>query len=76
MTRESGSDAFSRFPACMVDEGAVDARAAEAIESVEYTELPFHFEPARGIRNGVMIGAGAWIVILAAVALTRSVFFG
>lgn len=53
-----------------------DALAAEAIEGVDCTELPFHFGPARGIFNAVVIGAGAWTIILAAVALTRAIFFG
>ena len=75
MRLESRSNAFSRSAARTADEGAIDARAAEAIELVERTELSFHFGPARGILNAVVIGAGAWIIIFAAVALTRSVFF-
>ena len=53
-----------------------DARAPEPTEGVEFTELPFHVGPARGIFNAVVIGAGAWTIILAAVALTRAIFFG
>ena len=53
-----------------------DAHAVEAIESVEDKELSFHFGPARGILNAVAIGAGAWMVILGAVALARAIFFG
>lgn len=53
-----------------------DARAAEGIEGVDCTELPFHVGPARGIFNAVVIGTGAWTIILAAVALTRAIFFG
>ena len=55
---------------------ALDTRAAEAIELVELTEVSFHFGPARGIFNAVVIGAGVWLLIFAAVALTRSIFFG
>jgi hypothetical protein len=75
MTFESRSRASSRSTARAAEESAAHARAFEAIESVERTELPFHFAPARGILNAVVIGAGAWIIIFAAVTLTRSVFF-
>jgi hypothetical protein len=51
-------------------------RAAEAIEWVDCRDLPSHFGPARGILNAVAIGAGAWMLILAAVALTRAILFG
>ena len=53
-----------------------DARATEAIDSVEGKELSFHFGPARGIINAVAIGAGTWMIILGTVALTRAIFFG
>jgi hypothetical protein len=53
-----------------------DAHAAEAIESVEDKEFSFHFGPARGILNAVVIGAGTWVIILGTVALTRAIFFG
>jgi hypothetical protein len=54
----------------------VNARTAEASESVEHAEPPFHRGPARGILIGVMIGAGAWGIIFAAVASARAIFFG
>ncbi len=76
MTFEPRSDASLRSRARIADERMIDAWAAEAIESVEYSEFSFHFGPARGILNAVAIGAGAWILILGAVALTRAVFFG
>jgi hypothetical protein len=53
-----------------------DAQAAEAIDSVEGGEVSLRFGPARGILNAVVIGVGAWMIILGAVALTRSIFFG
>ena len=53
-----------------------DARASEAIESVEGKEFSFHFGPARGILNAVAIGAGTWMIILGAVALARAILFG
>ena len=76
MTLEPRSNASSHSAARMADERMIDAWAAEAIESVESSELSSHFGPARGILNAVAIGAGAWILILGAVVLTRSVFFG
>jgi hypothetical protein len=48
----------------------------EAMEGADFTEFPVYFGPARGIFNAVVIGAGAWTIILAAVALTRAIFFG
>jgi hypothetical protein len=54
----------------------VDALAAEAIEVADFTESPFYIGPARGIFNAVVIGTGAWTIILAGVALTRAFFFG
>jgi hypothetical protein len=53
-----------------------DLLAAEAIEFVDATEIPFHFGPARGVLTAMIIGAGAWSLIFAAVALTRAIFFG
>ena len=53
-----------------------DARAEEAIESVECSEVSLHFCPVRGILNAVVIGAGAWMIILGAAALARAIFFG
>jgi hypothetical protein len=53
-----------------------DGLAAEAIELVDATEFPFDFGPARGILNAVVIGTGAWMIIFAAVALIRAIFFG
>jgi hypothetical protein len=76
MTLEPRSDVSLRSAARLADERMIDAWAAEAIESVEYSEPSFHPEAARGILNAVVIGAGAWILILGAVVLTRSVFFG
>jgi hypothetical protein len=52
----------------------LDALAAEAIESVESTEFAFHFAPARGIVNALVIGAGVWTIVFAAVALARAIF--
>jgi len=54
----------------------LDALAAEAIELVDATDFPYPFRPARGILNAVVIGTGAWMIIFAAVALTRAIFFG
>jgi hypothetical protein len=57
----------------------VEAKAMEAVEAVEgvdFTELPVYVCPARGIFNAVVIGAGAWTIILTAFALTRGIFFG
>ena len=76
MALEARSDASLHSTARLADERMIDAWAAEAIESVEYPEHTFQFWPARGILNAVAIGAGAWILILGAVALTRAVFFG
>ena len=53
-----------------------DGCAEETIDSVEGKEFSFHFGPARGIINAVAIGAGTWMIILGAVALTRAIFFG
>jgi len=53
-----------------------DARAKDAIEPVEGGELSCHFGPARGILSAMVMGAGAWMIILAAAALARAVFFG
>jgi hypothetical protein len=50
--------------------------AAEARESDQGTELSFPFGPVRGILNAVVIGAGAWMIILGAVALARAIFSG
>jgi hypothetical protein len=64
-------------PATYVEQAELpDALAAEAIERVDTTEVYVHFGPARGIINAVAIGAGAWTIILAAVALARAIFFG
>jgi hypothetical protein len=76
MMLERRSDASSHSAARMAEERMIDAWAAEAIESVEYSEPSFHPGAARGILNAVVIGAGAWILILGAVVLTRSVLFG
>ena len=53
-----------------------DARAREATEPVEGREFPYHFGPARGILSAMVMGAGAWMIILGAAALARAVFFG
>jgi hypothetical protein len=64
-------------PAQPIEEAELlDLLAAEAIARVDATEASFHFGPARGIINAVAIGAGAWTIIFAAVALTRAIFFG
>lgn len=55
---------------------APDAQASKAVESAENRELAFQFSPARGILNAVVIGAGAWVIILGTAALTRAIFFG
>jgi len=53
-----------------------DARARQAVEPVEGSEFPYHFGPARGILSAMVMGAGAWMIILGAVALTRAILFG
>ena len=53
-----------------------NARAAEAIESVEGSEVSGQFCPVRGILNAVVIGAGAWMIILGTAAFARAIFFG
>ena len=53
-----------------------DARAREATEPVEDREFSCHFGPARGILSAMVMGAGAWVIILGAAALARAVFFG
>lgn len=64
-------------PAQLIEEAELlDLLAAEAIELVDANEASSHFGPARGIINAVAIGAGAWTIIFAAVALTRAIFFG
>ena len=55
---------------------APDAHTSKAVESTESRELAFQFSPARGILNAVVIGAGAWVIILGAAALARAIFFG
>ena len=76
MSLESRVDVSSRSGVRTMGRVIADARVEEAIESVERAELPLHFEPVRGILNAVAIGAGAWIIIFAAVALTRSIVLG
>ena len=53
-----------------------DTRAQEAIDSVEGSEVSLQFCPVRGILNAVVIGAGAWMIILGTAALARAIFFG
>ena len=50
--------------------------AVEALESDQGAEISFQSGPVRGILNAVVIGAGAWMIILAAAALARAIFFG
>jgi hypothetical protein len=50
-----------------------DARTAN--EPVEGREFSCHFGPARGILSAMVMGAGAWVIILGAAALARAVFF-
>jgi len=50
--------------------------AAEVREPDQGTELSFQFGPVRGILNAVVIGAGAWMIILGAAALARAIFSG
>ena len=50
--------------------------AVGAREPDQGTEISFQFGPVRGILNAVVIGAGAWVIILAAVALARAIFSG
>jgi hypothetical protein len=50
--------------------------AVEAHEPDQGTEISFQFGPVRGILNAVVIGAGAWVIILGAVALARAIFSG
>jgi len=52
-----------------------DARTREATEPVEGREFSYHFGPARGILSAMVMGAGAWVIILGAAALARAVFF-
>jgi hypothetical protein len=54
----------------------IDEIVAEAMEGADFTEFPVYVGPARGIFNAVVIGTGAWTIILAAAALTRAVVFG
>ena len=56
--------------------GEVSDAALEAIESVEGSEVSVQFCPVRGILNAVVIGAGAWMIILGTAALARAIFFG
>jgi len=53
-----------------------EAPAAEVREPDQGTELSFQFGPVRGILNAVVIGAGAWMIILGAAALARAIFSG
>jgi hypothetical protein len=53
-----------------------DTLAEEAIESVEGSEVSLQFCPVRGILTAVVIGAGAWMIILGTAALARAIFFG
>jgi hypothetical protein len=53
-----------------------DTRAEEAIDPLEGNERSFHPCPLRGILNAVVIGAGAWTIILGAAALARAILFG
>jgi hypothetical protein len=55
---------------------SADEGGREAMEGADFTEFPVFFGPARGIFNAVVIGTGAWAIILAAVALARAIFFG
>ena len=75
MSRNSRLEALPSAARTAVGE-APDARAAEAIESVEGSEVSVHFCPVRGILNAVVIGAGAWMIILGTAALARAIFFG
>jgi hypothetical protein len=54
-----------------------DALAAEAIEWEEAMELATpRAAPARGIFNALVIGAGSWTLIFAAIALGRAILSG
>ena len=66
----------SHTEALATGRSVVNALAAEAIESVEHAAPRCHCGSARGILVGVMIGAGAWMIIFAAAALARPIFFG
>lgn len=56
---------------------SAEALAAEAIEWAEATELAApRFSPARGIFNALVIGAGLWTLIFAAVALAYAILSG
>lgn len=50
--------------------------ATESREPDQGTEVSFQSGPVRGILNAVVIGAGAWTIILGAVALARAIFSG
>ena len=75
MSRNSRLEALPSA-ARMVAGEVPDARAEEAIQSVEGSEVSLQFCPVRGILNAVVIGAGAWMIILGAAALARAILFG
>jgi hypothetical protein len=72
MSRESGVEALPSTARTV----AVEVPDAQASEAAEGKELSLQSSPARGILNAVVIGAGAWMIIFGAVALTRAIFFG
>jgi hypothetical protein len=75
MSRDSRLEA-SPSTARAIAEEIPDARAKQAIEPVEGGEFSCHFGPARGILSAMVMGAGAWMIILGAAALARAVIFG
>jgi len=66
------------FPAIVPRAGGEmpEGPATEARESDQGAEISFQSGPVRGILNAVVIGAGAWMIILGAVALARAIFSG
>ena len=55
---------------------APDTLAEEAIEWEEAPELALQSSPARGIFHALVIGAGVWTLIFAAIALARAILSG
>jgi hypothetical protein len=75
MSRDSRPEASPSAARTIAGE-APDAPASKAVEPAEGGEWSIHFSPARGILNAMVIGAGAWMIILGAAALARAIFFG
>ena len=63
MSRDSHPETLSSTSRTVAGE-APDARAKKATEPVEGGEFSYHFGPARGILSAMVMGAGAWVIIL------------